>query len=182
LNPKVKTIAPVREWGMGRDEEIKYAEQHGIPIKQKKETPYSYDENMWANTGEGGEIEDPKLIPPIENILQWCNTPEKAPEQSELIQLEFFQGVPVALNGKKDKLSNIILECNKIGGKHGVGVFHLIEDRIVGLKVRGVYENPAARFIFFLFLFPFFFFLFFLISLYSFFLFILPIKSKNINK
>ena len=144
LNPKLKVIAPVREWGMGREEEIKYAEQHNIPIKQKKETPYSYDENMWANTGEGGEIEDPKLVPPLEKILQWCKLPEKAPEQSELIEIDFEKGVPVALNGKKDKLSKIIMDLNKLGANHACGVFHLIEDRIVGLKVRGVYENPAA--------------------------------------
>ncbi|MEK7524266.1 MAG: argininosuccinate synthase [Patescibacteria group bacterium] len=144
LNPKLKVIAPVREWGMGRDEEIEYAEKHGIPVKQKKETPYSYDENMWSNTGEGGEIEDPKLIPPLDKILQWSNTPEKAPDQSELITVSFEHGVPTALNGKTKKLSELIMELNKIGGKHGVGFIHLIEDRIVGLKVRGVYENPAA--------------------------------------
>ena len=144
LNSDIKIIAPVREWGMGREEEMEYAIKHNIPVKQKKATPYSYDENMWSNTGEGGEIEDPELIPPLENILQWCNTPEKAPEEAELVEIEFVQGVPVAFNGEKKKLSEIIFEANKIGGKHGVGVFQLIEDRIVGLKVRGVYENPAA--------------------------------------
>lgn len=144
LDPSLKTIAPVREWGMGREDEIDYAIKHNIPIKQKKDTPYSYDENMWGNTGEGGEIEDPKLIPPLENILQWCNTPEAAPDKEEILEVEFVQGVPVALNGKQQKLSQIIKEANKIGAKHGVGIFHLIEDRIVGLKVRGVYENPAA--------------------------------------
>lgn len=144
LNPKLKVIAPVREWGMGREEEIKYALAHGIPVKQKIDAPYSYDENMWANTGEGGEIEDPKEIPPLEKILQWCKTPEQAPNESEILEIDFEKGVPVALNGKKDKLSKIIMECNQIGAKHGCGVFHLIEDRVVGLKVRGVYENPAA--------------------------------------
>ena len=144
LDSSLKIIAPVREWGMGRDEEIVYAKTHGIPVKQKKESPYSYDENMWANTGEGGEIEDPKLIAPVENILQWCQVPEKAPDASQIIEIDFEEGVPVALNGDKKKLSEIIMECNEIGGKHGVGVFHLIEDRVVGLKVRGVYENPAA--------------------------------------
>jgi len=144
----MKVIAPVREWGMGREEELKYAENHGIPVKQRKETPYSYDENMWANTGEGGEIEDPKLVPPLKNILQWCRTPEEAPSEPETIQIEFVKGVPVALNGEKKKLKDIIFECNKIGGKHGCGVFHLIEDRMVGLKVRGIYENPAATYSF----------------------------------
>ncbi|MBI5411755.1 argininosuccinate synthase [Candidatus Peregrinibacteria bacterium] len=144
LNPQLKTIAPVREWGMGRDEEIEYAEKHKIHVKQKKDSPYSYDENMWSNTGEGGEIEDPKLIPPLEKILQWCNTPEKAPDESETLKITFEKGIPVALNGHTQKLSHVIAALNKIGGRHGVGFIHLIEDRIVGLKVRGVYENPAA--------------------------------------
>eukprot|EP00163_Fabomonas_tropica_P021563 TRINITY_DN3765_c0_g1_i1.p1 TRINITY_DN3765_c0_g1~~TRINITY_DN3765_c0_g1_i1.p1 ORF type:complete len:383 (-),score=64.40 TRINITY_DN3765_c0_g1_i1:396-1523(-) len=108
LNPKIKIIAPVREWGMGRQEELAYAEKHGIPVKQKSDKPYSYDENMWANTGEGGEIEEPHLVPPLENILQWCKTPQQAPDTAEIIELDFEQGIPVALNGKKDKLSAII--------------------------------------------------------------------------
>ncbi len=144
LNPKLKTIAPVREWGMGREEEIAYAEEHHIPVKQKIATPYSYDENMWGNTGEGGEIENPELIPPLENILQWCVVPEKAPAEAEIIEVEFIKGIPVAVNGENKKLSELIAICNKIGSQHGVGVFHLVEDRIVGLKVRGVYENPGA--------------------------------------
>lgn len=144
LNPAIKIIAPVREWGMGRQEEIEYAKEYNIPVKQQKNKPYSYDENMWGNTGEGGEIEDPKLIPPLQNILQWCKTPQKAKNRGEILEIKFKQGVPVALNNKKMKLSDLIMKCNKIGSLHGVGVFHLIEDRIVGLKVRGVYENPAA--------------------------------------
>ncbi|KJE96525.1 argininosuccinate synthase [Capsaspora owczarzaki ATCC 30864] len=160
LNPKLKTIAPVREWGMGRDEEIDYAAKHNIPVKQKKDSPYSYDENMWANTGEGGEIENPELIPPLDRILQWCKTPEAAPETAETLRVDFEKGVPVAIAIEspdaagavasaskplpRQKLSDIIRFANKIGGNHGVGVFQLIEDRVVGLKVRGVYENPAA--------------------------------------
>jgi argininosuccinate synthase len=144
LDPDLKVIAPVREWGMGRDEEIVYAKTHGIPVKQKKHSPYSYDENMWANTGEGGEIENPELIPPVEKILQWCKLPEQAPDASQIIELDFEEGIPVALNGEKKKLSEIIKDCNEVGAKHGVGIFHLIEDRVVGLKVRGVYENPGA--------------------------------------
>lgn len=144
LDPSLKIIAPVREWGMGRQEEIEYAEKHGIPVKQKKDRPYSYDENMWGNTGEGGEIEDPELIPPLENIVQWCTLPAKAPDTEELLEIEFEEGVPVGLNGKKMKLADLVMECNKIGATHGVGIFHLVEDRVVGLKVRGVYENPAA--------------------------------------
>ncbi|MDP2104083.1 MAG: argininosuccinate synthase [Candidatus Gracilibacteria bacterium] len=144
LNPKIKIIAPVREWGMGRQEEIEYALKNNIPVKQQKDKPYSYDENMWGNTGEGGEIEDPKLIPPLENILQWCQTPQNAENNEGILEIDFYQGIPVALNGQKMKLSTLIWQCNNIGGSHGVGVFHLVEDRVVGLKVRGVYENPGA--------------------------------------
>ncbi len=144
LDPTLKTIAPVREWAMGRDEQLAYAEKHNIPVIQKKDSPYSYDENMWGNTGEGGEIENPELAPIDEKILKWCTTPEKACYKNEVLEIEFKKGKPIALNGVKKKLSTIIFELNKIGGQHGVGVFHLIEDRIVGLKVRGVYENPAA--------------------------------------
>ena len=145
LNPEVKIIAPVREWSMGRNEEIEYAENHGIPVEQTKEVPYSYDENMWANTGEGGEIENPELIPPLENILKWCNTPKSAPDEEELVTIGFEQGIPVTLNGDLMPSTNLIQELNGIGGKHAVGYFHLIEDRIVGMKVRGIYENPAAH-------------------------------------
>ena len=144
LDPTLKIIAPVREWGMGRQEEIEYAKQHNIPIKQQVDKPYSYDENMWGNTGEGGEIENPTLIPPLKNILQWCKTKEEASDKEEVVEIEFEQGIPTKINGEKMKLSKLISECNKIGSKHGVGVFHLIEDRLVGLKVRGVYENPGA--------------------------------------
>ena len=144
LNPKLKTIAPVREWSMWRDEQISYAEKNGIPVKQKKDKPYSYDENMWGNTGEWWEIENPELTPNFENILQWCKTPEKAEDKAEIVEIEFEKWVPIALNWEKQKLSEIIFKLNKIWAKHWVWIFPLIEDRFVGLKVRGVYENPAA--------------------------------------
>eukprot|EP01068_Selenidium_serpulae_P012997 Selendium_serpulae@DN5910_c0_g3_i1.p1 len=144
LNPKLKVIAPVREWGMGRDEEIEYAQKHNIEVKQVKDKPYSYDENMWSNTAEGGEIEDPALIPPLERILLWAVTPQQACNEQELVKIQFKKGVPVALNGKQLPIVEMIQQLNKIGGKHGCGVFPLIEDRVVGLKVRGIYENPAA--------------------------------------
>jgi argininosuccinate synthase len=144
LAPQLKTIAPVREWGMGRTEEIAYAEAHGIPCRQSKDSPYSYDENMWSNTCEGGEIEDPGLIPDLPKIQLWTKQPEEAPDAPEILEIEFVKGVPVAINGEKKSVANIVKDCNSIGGKHGCGVFPLIEDRIVGLKVRGVYENPGA--------------------------------------
>ncbi len=144
LDPSLKIIAPVREWGMGRDEEIAYAEEHHIPVKQKADKPYSYDENMWGNTGEGGEIEDPSLEPPLESILQWCQVVEKTPDEAQYLKVGFKEGIPISLDGKELPLAEIIAKCNSVGGQHGIGVVHLIEDRLVGLKVRGVYENPAA--------------------------------------
>lgn len=147
LNPDIKIIAPVREWAMGRDEELEYAKKHGIPVRQTVDKPYSYDDNMWGVTGESGEIENPALIPPLEKILLVCRIPEKAVDKSEYIKLEFIKGIPVSLNGKQMKLSDLILHLNKIGAKHGIGITHHIEDRIVGLKVRGVYEAPAAEII-----------------------------------
>lgn len=144
LDPTLKTIAPVREWAMGRDEEIEYAKKHGIPVEQTSEKPYSYDENMWGNTGEGGEIEDPEKQPSLENILKWCNTIDKTPDLSHDLVITFKEGIPVQLDKIAMPLAEIIDKLNKVGGTHGVGVTHLIEDRFVGLKVRGVYEQPAA--------------------------------------
>lgn len=144
LNPKLKTIAPVREWSMGRNEQIEYAEKHNIPIKQKKDTPYSYDENMWGNTGEWGEIENPKLCPNFTKILQWCNILENTPENWEVVEIYFEEWIPTKINGIEKKLSKIIGTLNKIWWNHGIGVFPLIEDRFVWLKVRWVYENPGA--------------------------------------
>lgn len=145
LNPDIKVIAPVREWGMGRDEQIEYCRKHNIPIKQTKEKPYSYDDNMWGVTGEGGEIENPELIPPLEKILQVCSTPEKAKNEPEYITIEFEKGLPVAVDDKQMSLVEIIYSLNKRAAKHAVGIVHLLEDRIIGLKVRGIYEEPAAE-------------------------------------
>lgn len=144
LNPQLQTIAPVREWSMGRDEEIAYAKQHDIPVRQSNSKPYSYDENMWGNTGEGGEIETPQLEPPLENILLICKTPEQAPHQAAYVTVEFAEGIPVTIDGAQLPLVDIVTQLNKIGAEHAIGITHLIEDRLVGLKVRGVYEQPAA--------------------------------------
>jgi argininosuccinate synthase len=145
LNPDIKIIAPVREWGMGRDEQIEYCKQHGIPVKQTKDKPYSYDDNMWGVTGEGGEIENPGLIPPLDKILQICVIPEKAKNTPEYIKIEFEKGLPVAVDDKQMSLVEIIEQLNKRGAAHSIGVTHLLEDRIIGLKVRGLYEAPAAE-------------------------------------
>ncbi len=147
LNPDIKVIAPVREWAMGRDEEMAYAKKHGIEVRQTSDKPYSYDDNMWGVTGEGGEIENPALIPPLEKILLISTLPEKAPDKPEFVEIEFVKGLPVAVNGQHAKLADIVINLNAIGAKHGVGIAHHIEDRVVGLKVRGVYEAPAAEII-----------------------------------
>jgi len=147
LAPEMKIIAPVREWSMGRDEELAYAKKHKIPVKQTVSSPYSYDDNMWGVTGESGEIENPSIIPPLEKILQVSTLPEKAPNKPQYVELQFVKGLPVALDGKQLGLVDLIGQLNKIGAKHGVGIAHHIEDRLVGLKVRGLYEAPAAEII-----------------------------------
>jgi argininosuccinate synthase len=147
LAPEVKIIAPVREWSMGRDEELAYAKKHKIPVKQTVASPYSYDDNMWGVTGESGEIENPALIPPLEKILQVCNIVEKTPDKSQYVKIRFVKGLPVEVDEKPLRLPELIEHLNKVGAKHGVGVTHHIEDRLVGLKVRGLYEAPAAEII-----------------------------------
>ncbi len=144
-NPKIKIIAPVREWKMDRNEEIKYAEEAGIPIPASIDFPYSDDDNMWGITWQGGEIADPAKIPQVEKFLTTYALPENAPDKGGLVKLEFKKGIPVSLNGKKMKLAELIINLNKLAGKYGVGTVHLLEDRIVGLKDRGVYEQPAAH-------------------------------------
>ncbi len=144
-DPNMKIIAPVREWAMDRNEEIKYAQENGIPIPATVDFPYSDDDNMWGITWEGGEITDPSLIAPEEKFLTTYTLPKNAPQKEELVRIKFERGLPVALNNKKMSLAKLIVSLNKIAGKHGVGTVHLLEDRLVGLKNRGVYEHPAAH-------------------------------------
>jgi argininosuccinate synthase len=144
IKPDIKIIAPVREWSMGRDEQIAYADKQGIEVIQKHDFPYSNDDNMWGLTWEGGEIEDSNSIPKIEKFLK-VNKIEDTPDEPEIIELEFFQGVPVKLNKQNYKLSNLITKLNEIGSNHGIGVKYMVEDRLVGLKIRGVYEHPGAE-------------------------------------
>jgi argininosuccinate synthase len=144
LNPDIKIIAPVREWSMGRLEELEYAKTHNIPVTHTKEKPYSYDENMWGISGEGGEIENPADIPPLEKILLRTSLPENAPDKPETITLEFIKGLPVTLNGKHMKLAELIMALNNIGAKHGIGLNVHMEDRLIGMKIRDIYEAPAA--------------------------------------
>lgn len=145
LNPTIKIIAPVREWGMDRNDEIAYAQTYGIPVPATADFPYSVDDNMWGMTWEGGEIEDPAVVSPIEKFLTTYTLVARAPEQPEFVKLTFKKGIPVALNGKKMSLAALIGKLNLIAGAHGVGVVHMVEDRLVGVKDVGVYELPAAH-------------------------------------
>lgn len=145
IAPEVKILAPVREWDMDRNEQIHYAQEHGIEVPATIDFPYSVDDNMWGMTWEGGEIEDPAVIAPTEKFLTAYSSPQNAPDEPELVKIEFESGIPIAVNGKKSKLYELIAQLNGIGGAHGVGIIQLIEDRIVGVKNGGVYEMPAAR-------------------------------------
>jgi argininosuccinate synthase len=145
LDPNMKIIAPVREWQMSRDKQIQYALDNNIPVPASKDFPYSVDDNMWGMTWEGGEIEEPDQISPIERFLTTYNIPQKSPDKAELVKLTFEKGIPVALNSQKMKLSEIIIKLNKIAGNHGIGIVHMFEDRLVGLKNGGVYELPAGH-------------------------------------
>lgn len=143
LKPGIQIIAPAREWDMGRDEEIDYAQKHGIPVSVTKKKPYSVDENLWCRSIEAGVMEFPDVEPP-EDAFEWTASVDKAPNVAEYVEIEFEAGVPVALNGKKMGAVELIEKLNKIAGTHGVGRLDHMEDRIVGLKSREVYECPAA--------------------------------------
>lgn len=143
LNPNLKVVAPVREWGMTRDEEIEYAEKNGIPIPVDLDNPFSIDANIWGRACEAGVLEDPWAEAP-EAAFAWTNPIESTPDEAEYIEIKFEQGVPVTLNGEKMDLVPLIEMLNEIGGKHGIGRIDHIENRLVGIKSREVYENPAA--------------------------------------
>ena len=144
LAPELKVIAPVRSWQMGREEEIAYAREHGIPIKGGAEaTPYSIDDNLWGRSSEGRWIEDLEHAPD-DDVFQLVTRPEEAPDEPQQIELSFEAGVPVALDGERLGLAELIERVAEIGARHGIGIVDHIEDRIVGLKVRDIYEVPAA--------------------------------------
>ncbi len=147
LAPELKVIAPVRSWQMGREEEIAYAREHGIPIKGGAEaTPYSIDDNLWGRSSEGRWIEDLEHAPD-DDVFQLVTRPELAPDEPQTITIGFERGVPVALDGMRLGLVELIEVAAEIGARHGVGILDHIEDRIVGLKVRDIYEAPAAALI-----------------------------------
>ncbi len=139
----LEIVAPMREHNMKRNWEISYAEKNNIPIPVKKNTPWSVDENIWSRSIEGGHLEEPDYHPP-EEIYHWTAALADAPDTPEIISIEFKKGVPVALNGKKMSGVKLIVELNKIAGKHSVGRNDMVEDRVLGLKARENYEHPAA--------------------------------------
>ncbi|MCR6624287.1 MAG: argininosuccinate synthase [archaeon YNP-WB-062] len=142
INPNIKVIAPVRELGLTRDWEIEYAKKKGLPVKIS-ESPYSIDENIWGRSIECGVLEDPYQEPP-EEIFKMTVNPKNAPENPEIIEMAFNNGIPTKINGETMKPKELIMKLNEIGGKHGIGRIDHIEDRVVGLKSREVYEAPAA--------------------------------------
>jgi argininosuccinate synthase len=147
LAPELKVIAPVRSWRMGREEEIAYAREHGIAVKGGTEAaPYSIDDNLWGRSSEGRWIEDLEHAPE-DDVFSLVTRPEEAPDEARTIELQFERGVPVALDGERLALVELIERVAEIGARHGVGIIDHIEDRIVGLKVRDIYEAPAAAII-----------------------------------
>ena len=144
LSPDLEVIAPVREWKMTRDKEIEFAKAHGIPIPVDIDKPYSIDQNLWGRSVECGVLERPEKEPP-EDAFEWTCPPEKAPDKPEYLTLKFERGVPIALNGKDMNPVELIEAVNRVGGDHGVGRIDHIEDRLVGIKSREVYECPAAN-------------------------------------
>ena len=148
LAPDIKIIAPWRcndTWKMqSREDEIEYCKQHGIDLPFASDSSYSRDRNLWHISHEGLELEDPSNEPNYDHLLVLGNSPEKAPEDGEYITLSFEKGKPVALNGEKMKESDIIKKLNELGGKHGIGIVDIVENRVVGMKSRGVYETPGG--------------------------------------
>ncbi|KML45385.1 MULTISPECIES: argininosuccinate synthase [Bacillaceae] len=143
LNPDLQVLAPVREWSWSREEEIEYAKQNNIPIPINLDSPYSIDQNLWGRSNECGVLEDPWAAPP-EDAYDLTVSLEKAPDTPDTVEIGFEKGVPVSLNGNSMKLSELIAELNELAGKHGVGRIDHVENRLVGIKSREVYECPGA--------------------------------------
>jgi argininosuccinate synthase len=143
LFPQLKPMAPIREWGMSREQEIEYAKEHDIPIPVDKKSPYSYDTNLWGKSAEAGPLEDP-WFEPTKDVHQWTVDPEEAPDQPAYVEIGFTRGVPASLDGKPMAPADLIARLNALAGAHGVGRIDMIENRLVGIKSRETYECPAA--------------------------------------
>ncbi len=152
LAPQMKIIAPWREWDIkSREEEIDYAEARNIPLKISRETNYSKDKNMWHLSHEGLDLENPANEPQYNKpgFLEMGVSPEMAPDKPAYVELEFVKGTPVALDGEKMKVSDIIWKLNKIGGENGIGIIDIVENRLVGMKCRGIYETPGGTILYY---------------------------------
>jgi len=143
LAPQLDVIAPAREWGFTREETIEYAKRYGIPVPVTVKSPYSIDENLWGKSIECGILEDPWAEPP-EEVFTWTKSPQKAPNQPQYVEIGFEQGIPVSLDGKTMAGVELVEKLNAIAGEHGVGRVDHLENRLVGIKSREVYEAPAA--------------------------------------
>ena len=143
IAPDLTVVAPVRDWNMNRPEEIEYAREHGIPVAVTKESPYSVDANLWGRSIEAGPLEDPDHEP-TEDVFELTAAPEEAPDEPRYVEIGFEEGLPASLDGTKLALVELIVELNGIAGAHGVGRVDMIEDRLVGIKSREIYEAPAA--------------------------------------
>jgi argininosuccinate synthase len=143
LAPELQILAPARDWEMTRDETIDYAKRHGIPLPVTAESPYSIDQNLWGRSIECGVMEDPWAEPP-EDAFIWVRPIAKTPDKPEYVEIEFAKGIPVAVNGRKMEGVALVQHVNDLAGKHGIGKVDHIEDRVVGIKSREVYETPAA--------------------------------------
>jgi argininosuccinate synthase len=143
LAPSLKIIAPAREWGMTREESINYAQRYGIPVPATAASPYSIDENLWGRSIECGVLEDPWVEPP-EDIFIWTRAPSDAPDEPGYVEIGFEQGIPVTIDGQKMDGVSLIQRVNELAGEHGVGRIDHLENRLVGIKSREIYEAPAA--------------------------------------
>jgi len=143
LAPDMKIVAPAREWGMTREETIAYAKKHNIPVPITVDSPYSIDECLWGKAIECGALEDPWVEPP-EDAFTWTTSPDKAPDKPQYIEIGFDKGIPVSIDGEDMDGVSLVRHLNEIAGKHGVGRIDHIEDRVVGIKSREIYEAPAA--------------------------------------
>ena len=143
LAPDMKILAPAREWGMTRDETIKYAEEHGIPVPITASSPYSIDECIWGRAIECGVLEDAWVEPP-DDAYKWTKSPEEAPDKPQYVEIGFQKGIPVTIDGKEMDGLALIEKMNEVAGNHGIGRIDMIENRVVGIKSREIYEAPAA--------------------------------------
>ncbi|MGL5042055.1 MAG: argininosuccinate synthase [Culicoidibacterales bacterium] len=145
FDPDIEIIAPWRIWDIkGREDAIEYAQKHNIPLKITKETNYSKDKNIWHLSHEGLDLEDPANEPKYDEILELGVSPEKAPDLPEYVTIDFNQGIPVALDGVSLDGVALVTQLNQLGGKHGIGILDMLENRLVGMKCRGIYETPGG--------------------------------------